>query len=251
VSLLEEMLYLGLGLIVFGFGGLLILWLITQANKKKPTCKYCGQQIKSSEYTRFSDGSTAHTECFQKVLDDQGVCPICNKPMHAGEDLYQDSGKWYHQICYLTSTYKKEGITPSQIAILENATRIFCGIPTKKEAVDNFVWAITDPMYGLYEKSLKKPGEISPETARVIIEKLFSRFPKSVTSFLKNYALHVPVTRMSINSLLTILQSEKLNKLKKNLETPNIWKCEYCGTINTGKFCSNCGAPRKAKGENP
>jgi len=210
VHLFEEMLYLGIALIVFGAIGLFILWLIKESTKKKPLCKYCGQQIESSELVSWSDGSTAHENCFQKVLDDKGgICPVCSKSMHASEQLYQHSGKWYHQVCYLTSTYKQEGVTPNQIAVLANAIRVYGGIPTPAEAVDDFVWAITDPMYGLYKKSQKQIGEISQETARATIEKLHRRFPKSVTSLLHNYALHVPSIRMTLYSLLSILQSEK------------------------------------------
>lgn len=210
VCLFEVMLYLGIGCIVVGGGILLLLWFIKEATKKKPLCKYCGQQIESSEHVRWADGSTSHKNCFQKVLDDKGgTCPVCNKPMHAGEDLYRDEEIWYHQVCYLTSTYKQEGVTPNQIAVLANAIRVYSGIPTPAEAVDDFVWAITDPMYGLYKKSQKQIGEISQETARATIEKLYRRFPKSVTSLLNNYALHVPSIRMTLHSLLSILQSEK------------------------------------------
>lgn len=153
------------------------------------------------------------------MLDDEGrTCPVCGKSMHAGENLYQDSGKWYHQTCYFKSAMEKEGFPPDQVAILWNATRIFCGIPTEAEAVDDFIWAVSDPMYGLYKKSLKKVGQMSQETARATIEKFYLKFPKTVTSFLTGFAVHVPKVAMTIKSLLSILQSEKQVQTTDSLE---------------------------------
>lgn len=206
------MLYIGIILVLFGGGGLIVLWLISQATRKKPICQHCGQEIASSKYIVISaDGSGFHVDCFQKVLDDQGgTCPVCGKPMLAGEDLYRYSKKWHHQFCYRASVYKKEGVTPETIAVLANATRIFCGIPTKTEAIDNFVWAVSDPLYGLYRNSLKKVGDMSQETARTTIEKLYIKFPKSVEAFLTNWVANIPSTRIVINSLIGILKAGRV-----------------------------------------
>ena len=37
----------------------------------------------------------------------------------------------------------------------------------------------------------------------------------------------------------------QLRQAKEILETPTVWKCEYCKTVNRGNFCSNCGSPRR------
>lgn len=42
-----------------------------------------------------------------------------------------------------------------------------------------------------------------------------------------------------------ILKQAKLKKAQEILETPTIWECGFCKTVNEGKFCSNCGSPRK------
>jgi hypothetical protein len=42
-----------------------------------------------------------------------------------------------------------------------------------------------------------------------------------------------------------LLREAKLAKAREILQTPTNWECGYCKTINRGKFCSNCGSPRK------
>jgi hypothetical protein len=42
-----------------------------------------------------------------------------------------------------------------------------------------------------------------------------------------------------------LLREAKLAKAREILETPTVWECGYCNTVNKGKFCSNCGSPRK------
>ena len=42
-----------------------------------------------------------------------------------------------------------------------------------------------------------------------------------------------------------LLREAKLAKAREVLETPTVWECEYCKTVNRGRFCSNCGSPRR------
>jgi hypothetical protein len=42
-----------------------------------------------------------------------------------------------------------------------------------------------------------------------------------------------------------LIRKAKLAHAKEILETPTVWECIYCKTINRGNFCANCGSPRK------
>ena len=42
-----------------------------------------------------------------------------------------------------------------------------------------------------------------------------------------------------------LIKQAKLAKAREILETPAVWECEYCNSVNRGRFCSNCGSPRK------
>lgn len=41
-----------------------------------------------------------------------------------------------------------------------------------------------------------------------------------------------------------LLKQAELRQAREIVETPTIWECEYCKTVNRGNFCSNCGGPR-------
>ena len=41
-----------------------------------------------------------------------------------------------------------------------------------------------------------------------------------------------------------LLKQGQLRQAQETIETPAIWECEYCKTVNTGNFCSNCGGTR-------
>lgn len=45
-----------------------------------------------------------------------------------------------------------------------------------------------------------------------------------------------------------LIKQAKLAKAREILETPTVWECGYCKTVNRGRFCSNCGSPRKKQG---
>ena len=36
-------------------------------------------------------------------------------------------------------------------------------------------------------------------------------------------------------------------QVKEDSPQPDSWTCPYCGSVNTSKFCSNCGAPKNSK----
>jgi len=42
-----------------------------------------------------------------------------------------------------------------------------------------------------------------------------------------------------------LIKEAQLAQAKEALETPNVWVCRYCHTVNRGRFCSECGASRK------
>lgn len=42
-----------------------------------------------------------------------------------------------------------------------------------------------------------------------------------------------------------LIREAQLSQAKEILETPTVWVCHYCNTVNRGRFCSNCGASRK------
>lgn len=42
-----------------------------------------------------------------------------------------------------------------------------------------------------------------------------------------------------------LIRDAQLAKAKETLETPRVWNCSYCSTVNRGNFCSNCGVSRK------
>jgi hypothetical protein len=42
-----------------------------------------------------------------------------------------------------------------------------------------------------------------------------------------------------------LLKEAKLARAREILETPTVWECGYCKTVNRGKFCANCGSPKK------
>lgn len=41
------------------------------------------------------------------------------------------------------------------------------------------------------------------------------------------------------------LKQAQLKNAQEILETPTIWECGNCKTVNKGNFCSNCGSSRK------
>ena len=208
---LDFMLTLSLGLIIVPAIVIVILWLLGTAYEKFPLCVECGKEIKTKFCKTLPDGSKYHLNCFQKIFDKQGAtCFICKDPIRASQDFIHNADYWYHEKCYQNEVYSKEGISPKQIAILANAIRVYCRIPTVSEAVDDCIWGIADPMYGLYKKSQKHIGEISPEDAKSTIKQLYLSYPESVTLILKRFAQNVAY--MSILSLLTVLEAEKKNQ---------------------------------------
>lgn len=42
-----------------------------------------------------------------------------------------------------------------------------------------------------------------------------------------------------------LIREAQLAQAKEILETPSVWECTYCKTVNKGNFCSNCGSSRK------
>ena len=42
-----------------------------------------------------------------------------------------------------------------------------------------------------------------------------------------------------------LIKQAQLTQAKETLETPTVWICPYCNTVNRGRFCSECGASRK------
>jgi len=42
-----------------------------------------------------------------------------------------------------------------------------------------------------------------------------------------------------------LIRKAQLAQARETLETPTVWVCQYCRTVNRGRFCSNCGASRK------
>jgi membrane protease subunit (stomatin/prohibitin family) len=43
-----------------------------------------------------------------------------------------------------------------------------------------------------------------------------------------------------------LIRQAQLAQAKETLETPSVWVCKHCNTVNRGRFCSNCGVSRKA-----
>jgi rubrerythrin len=41
------------------------------------------------------------------------------------------------------------------------------------------------------------------------------------------------------------IREAQLREAKDIINTPIVWDCPYCKTVNRGNFCSNCGSPRK------
>jgi len=102
-----EEIYLMLFLV--GLVPILVSILIHFFTQPSPSpCIYCGTMLPADKgiyITRYSTGQKEHVceDCFQKeVLDKQGLCPHCNKPMVVGEDSFTQSiidNKWYHTTC--------------------------------------------------------------------------------------------------------------------------------------------------------
>ena len=42
-----------------------------------------------------------------------------------------------------------------------------------------------------------------------------------------------------------LIREAQLAQARETLETPTVWVCRYCHTVNRGRFCSVCGASRK------
>jgi len=116
--------------LILTFGPILIILLVLLAGGgiKRGKCSICGKAGRAftlSAYvtvTKYSTGDIVRTtnafkkkisgieeeqfvcsNCFQKeILDKQGTCPHCNKPMIIGEDTFQQyivDNKWYHKTC--------------------------------------------------------------------------------------------------------------------------------------------------------
>lgn len=47
-----------------------------------------------------------------------------------------------------------------------------------------------------------------------------------------------------------LLKQAQLRQAQEVIETPSVWTCEYCQTVNRGNFCFNCGASRKKVNQN-
>lgn len=53
------------------------------------------------------------------------------------------------------------------------------------------------------------------------------------------------VMGVGLNKLAEFIAIKKKNKMEKN--TTADWKCPKCGTLNDGKFCSECGSAKIIK----
>jgi hypothetical protein len=42
-----------------------------------------------------------------------------------------------------------------------------------------------------------------------------------------------------------LIREAQLAQAREVLETPTVWECTFCKTVNRGNFCANCGSPRK------
>lgn len=48
----------------------------------------------------------------------------------------------------------------------------------------------------------------------------------------------------TLDNLETLKAREKCGEQENKVQSKNEWKCVYCGTLNTGKFCCECGKER-------
>jgi hypothetical protein len=75
--------------------------------KHTTPCIYCGTKLADNEGLFFTPYAGAKQQricynCFQKeILDKQGNCPYCGKPMSAYETIgiHISNDKWYHKAC--------------------------------------------------------------------------------------------------------------------------------------------------------
>lgn len=170
------MLYIAIGLILVGFGGLLVFWLFGQATKKKPICKYCGKEITTKLVLGFDDGSFAHHTCVQQFLDKQdGTCPVCEKPIDLRTDkiIVEPDGRVSHLRCarkdmpflFLTSSERKE---------LAYALMEIAGFGGSGEDV---FWTFFDPCYGELRKASQKDSKL--EMAKLTLDAMARKnFPQ-------------------------------------------------------------------------
>lgn len=49
---------------------------------------------------------------------------------------------------------------------------------------------------------------------------------------------------MNPQALYSMGQQRAAQQAQENISDENKWTCSKCGTVNTGKFCSNCASPR-------
>jgi len=117
------------------FGTLLImLFLWLTKSSRGPICTGCGTRINSlarQDYMVLNKHNMGITQyfcnnCFQKILDKQGVCPHCNKPLIVGEDNFTQhivDDKWYHNKCVQRMQYLAQHKTQQQLTIEKTITR--------------------------------------------------------------------------------------------------------------------------------
>lgn len=67
--------------------------------KSRVLCEFCSKEFPRQRVYVFSDGFNACPDCLMKVLNRQGTCPECGRPMGANEKLAYRFGKTCHDEC--------------------------------------------------------------------------------------------------------------------------------------------------------
>ena len=87
---------------------------------------------------------------------------------------------------------EQEKMPSEELKLLHNSLFTLGGIETDiSEIVQNGIWGISDPMYGLYRKNLKQSQQMPKDLAIDTIKNLYSKYPWTthwaISGFIKSF----------------------------------------------------------------
>ena len=137
------------------------------------------------------------------------------------------------------------GGSPKKVAIKMMATFRFsaesCGdMSSNTDAASQIHSAIIDAVQSYFDDSAAHHMTMAAaiESTRVVSAKVIDQ----VRSLLDTYGITTP--QLLFTCLMPYEGTSDINASTVNTQ-PASWKCQYCGSINEGKFCVSCGAPQE------
>ena len=132
---------------------------------------------------------------------------------------------------------KQEKMPSEELKLLHSSLFTLGGIETDiSEIVQNGIWGISDPMYGLYRKNLKQAQQMPKGLAIDTIKNLYSKYPWTahwaISGLIKSFEeSNQPKLRNAALAFRSILTSVSITCSScRNSIPKQITICPYCGS---------------------